>query len=326
MELSFSRISRRAVLAVALAAAGLAHAQAWPTRPVKLIVPVPPGQSTDILARVLADQLARALGQPFIVENKPGAGLTIGTDFVAKAPPDGYTLLMSSSGGLSIAPAIYARLAYDPVRDFEPIVNVALVVQTLVTAPNSGIRDAKDFVAKAKAGKLNYASSGSGSTSHLAMELFADQAEFKATHIPFKGTTEAQMQVIGGQVEVQFDALPGVASQIKAGKLKALGVGSSQRTPLLPDVPTLAEQGLKDEAYRVTGWLATAAPAGTPRPVVQRIADEIRKATQQPDVQARVAAMGFEIKDSSPEAFAAAYQLELPVWERLIKQSGARLE
>jgi tripartite-type tricarboxylate transporter receptor subunit TctC len=323
MDFSLARIGRRAVFALALMAAGFVHAQAWPTRPVKLIVPVPPGQSTDILARVLADQLARALGQPFIVENKPGAGLTIGTDFVAKAPSDGYTLLMSSSGSLAMAPAIYTRIAYDPVRDFEPITNIALVIQTLVTAPNSGIKDTKDFVAKAKAGKLNYASSGSGTTSHLAMELFADQAGFKATHIPFKGTTEAQMQVIGGQIEVQFDA-PGVASQIKAGKLKAIGVGSSQRTPLLPDVPTLAEQGYK--GFEAVGWIGMSAPAGTPAPILDKLNAEVRKALDLPDVREKLNSLSFTKVGDTREQFGAFIKSEIAKWGRIAKQSGAKAD
>jgi tripartite-type tricarboxylate transporter receptor subunit TctC len=271
---------------------GVAWAQ-YPGRAVKVIVPFTPGSATDILGRVVADQLTRSLGQPFVVENKPGAGGIIGTEAAKNAAPDGYTLAMAGSGPFGINPAVYARLPYDPVRDFEPIANIALTPQTIVVGASTPYKSLKEFVAAAKArpGAIDYGSLGNGSTSHLTMEALQAAAGIKLNHIPFKGAAEAQAQIIGGNLAAMSDTIPGLLAHLKSGKLRALGVASAQRSPFAPEVPTIAEQGYP--GFESVGWIGLAAPAKTPAAILDKLNAEVAKMLANQDVKDRLAALAF---------------------------------
>jgi tripartite-type tricarboxylate transporter receptor subunit TctC len=293
-----------------------------------MVVPFAAGGGTDVLARVIGEKLSAGLGQPVVIDNKPGAAGIIGTDAVAKAAPDGYTIVMSLSNALLTNQFLYEKLPYHPERDLTLVYQVAMGPLVLVVHPSVPAKTAPELLkyVAANKGKLAYGSYGLGAYPHLAGAHMSLTQDADMNHVAYKGEAPMVQDLIGGQIQMAYASALQAKPHIEAGKLKAIGVTGERRMSTLPNVPTLAEQGLKDEAYRLTGWLAVAAPAGTPKPIVQRLADEIRKATQQPDVQQKVATMGFELKDSSPEAFAAAYKAERPVWERLIKQSGAKLE
>ena len=326
-------LARRAIAAFSLTPALLlsvltaspATAQpAYPTRPVKIIVPIPAGQATDILARVAADQLSRALGQPFIVENRAGAGTTMGTDFVSRSAPDGYTLIMATSGGFAVAPALYAKLPYDPVRDFAPITNLGTVTQTLVTSASAPWNNLQQFMQAAGTKSMNYASAGVGSTSHLTTEAFMHQAGITMTHIPFKGAADAQPRVIAGEVEVMFDALPAVLPQVRAGKLKVLGVGSAQRTPLLPEAPTIAEQGLK--GFEAVGWIGIAAPAKTPAPILDKLNAELRHIMATPEMREKLKTLNFTPAEGSREEFGMFIGAEIAKWGAVARDAKIKPE
>lgn len=326
-------LNRRALLGAAasvvtLCVSSIAHSQAYPTKPIRMVVPFAAGGATDVLARILGEKMAVGLGQPIIIDNKSGAAGIIGTDVVAKAPADGHTLVLSLSNSLLTNQFLYDKLPYSTQRDLTLVYQIAMAPVVLMVHPSVPARTGPELLKymAANKGKLAYGSYGVGSYPHLAGAHMSLTQQADMNHIAYKGEAPMMQELLGGQIQMAYASALQAKPHIESGRIRVIGVTGERRMATLPNVPTLAEQGLKDEAYRVTGWLAIAAPAGTPRPVVQRIADEVRKATQQPDVQARVAAMGFEIKDSSPEAFAAAYKLELPVWERLIKQSGAKLE
>jgi tripartite-type tricarboxylate transporter receptor subunit TctC len=316
------------VAAAATLVLGTAHAQTYPTKPIKMVVPFAAGGGTDVLARVIGEKLSAGLGQPVVIDNKPGAAGIIGTDAVAKAAPDGYTIVMSLSNALLTNQFLYEKLPYHPERDLTLVYQVAMGPLVLVVHPSVPAKTAPELLkyVAANKGKLAYGSYGLGAYPHLAGAHMSLTQDADMNHVAYKGEAPMVQDLIGGQIQMAYASALQAKPHIEAGKLKAIGVTGERRMSTLPNVPTLAEQGLKDEAYRLTGWLAVAVPAATPKPIVQRLADEIRKATQQPDVQQKVAAMGFELKDSSPEAFAAAYKAERPVWERLIKQSGAKLE
>src|SRR5712672_2081589 len=275
-----------------LLVSGAAWAQ-YPSRPVRVIVPFTPGSATDILGRVVADQLTKSLGQPFVVENKPGAGGIVGTEAAKVAPPDGYTLAMAGSGPFAINPAVYARLPYDPVRDFEPIASIALTPQMIVVGASQPYRSLKDFVseARAKPGAIDYGSLGNGSTSHLTMEALQAAAGVRLNHIPFKGAAEAQAQIIGGNIAAMSDTIPGLLGHLKSGKLRALGVASAQRSPFAPEVPTIAEQDYP--GFESVGWIGMAAPAKTPPAVLDRLNAEIGRMLANPEVQQRLATLAF---------------------------------
>jgi tripartite-type tricarboxylate transporter receptor subunit TctC len=326
-------LSRRVWLCALASVAALcmgtaAQAQTFPSKPIRLVVPFPPGGATDILARVLGEKLAVAFKQPVVIDNKAGAAGIIGTDTVAKAPPDGHTLVLSLSNSLLTNQFLYTKLPYDTQRDLTLVYQIATAPLVLVVHPSVPANTGPELLqyVKANKGKLAYGSYGIGAYPHLAGAHMSLTQQADMNHIPYKGEAPMMQELIGGQIQMAYASALQAKPHLEAGKVKAIGVTGERRMSTLPNVPTLAEQGLKDEAYRVTGWLAMAAPAGTPKAVVDRIAAEVRAASQQPDVRSRIAAMGFEIKDSSPEAFAAAYKQELPVWERLIKQSGAKLE
>ena len=311
-----------AVLALAVAAA--AAGQTYPSKPVRIISPFPPGQATDIMARLLADNLAQSLGQPFVVENRGGAGGMLGTEVAAKAAPDGYTLVMGTIGPLAISPALYPKLGYDPVRDFAPISNLGLTPQTLVVSSSSELKTLKDLVEQAKRTPLDYASSGNGSASHLAMEMFRSVSGAQLSHVPFKGSSDAQTQVLAGRVPVMFDAIPGVAAQVKAGKLRALGIASPERSPFFPEVPTIAEQGYP--GFAAVGWIGIVAPVRTPDAILDRLNAEARHTLDRADVKQRLASLSFLPVGDSREHFAAFIRDEVAKWAKVVKDSGAKVD
>ena len=317
-------LARSLLVLLSLALAGGAFAQQYPAKPVRIIVPFPPGQATDILARLLGDQLSKSLGQQFIADNRPGAGGAVGTEAAAKAAPDGYTLVMATISTFGINPSLYPKLGYSPLRDFAPISNLGLTPQTLVASPKSGFGSLKDFVEKAKATELSYASSGNGSASHLSMELFRTASGAKLSHVPFKGNAEALTQVFGGEIPVMFDAIPGVLAPIKSGKVKALGIASPKRSPFLPDLPTIAEQGYP--GFEAVGWIGIAAPARTPEPILKTLQAAIAKALEQPEMQKRMSELAFIPVGDTPEQFTAFIKAENAKWAKAVKASGAKVD
>ncbi|MEZ2299216.1 Bug family tripartite tricarboxylate transporter substrate binding protein [Variovorax sp. RCC_210] len=335
--MTFRPLNRRTLLCATASVAAFAgvlavpaaHAQnTYPNKPIRMVVPFAAGGATDVLARVIGQKMAAGMGQPVIIDNKPGAAGIIGTDAVAKAPGDGYTVVLSLSNSLLTNEFLYDKLPYDSQRDLTLVYQIAMAPLVLVVHPSVPVKTGPELLkyAAANKAKLAYGSYGVGAYPHLAGAHMSLATQSDMNHVAYKGEAPMVQDLIGGQIQMAYASALVAKPHIDSGKIRAVGMTGERRMGTLPNVPTLAEQGMKDEAYRVTGWLAIAVPASTPKPIVARLADEVRKATQQPDVQQRVAAMGFELKDSSPELFAAAYKAERPVWERLIKQSGARLE
>jgi tripartite-type tricarboxylate transporter receptor subunit TctC len=303
-----------------------ALAQSYPTKPVRIIVPFPAGQGTDIVARVMAEQLSRSLRQQFVVDNRGGAGGIIGTEAAAKAPPDGYTLVMATSGPIGINPGLYPKLPYDAVSDFAPISNIALVAQTLVTPADGPITSLQDLLAlmKAKPGEVTFASSGNGTTSHLTLEMLRSRLGLDVQHVPYRGSPAAMVDVIAGTVTAMFDAMPGVLGNIKGGKLRPLAVSTPQRSPFLPDVPTIAET--VSPGFDATGWIGIAAPAGTPPAIVRLLHGEIVKALGLPEVKDKMRDLAFTPVGDTPEAFAAFIKAEIAKWTKVVRDSGAKVE
>jgi tripartite-type tricarboxylate transporter receptor subunit TctC len=322
---SINRVAAFATAAL-LCVASTAFAQAYPTKPVKIIVAFTAGSATDILARVVADSLSKSLGQPFLVENKPGAGGSVGTAQAKDAAPDGYTLVAAGSGPFGINPAIYSNLPYDPLRDFEPIGHIVLTPQVIVVGAQTPYKSIKDLVAaaKAKPGEIAYASLGNGSTSHLTIEALQSAAGIKMNHIPFKGSSDAQTQIIGGQVPLMSDTVSGVLAQVKAGKLRAIGVAIPQRSPYLPDVPTIAEQGFP--GFESVGWIGLAAPAKTPVAILDKLNAELRKINQDPAVKAKLEQLAFTPITGSRQEFGAWIKSEIEKWKKVAKDSGAKAD
>jgi tripartite-type tricarboxylate transporter receptor subunit TctC len=312
------------VLAVAFAAS--APAQDFPTKTIKIIVPFAPGGNVDITARLVAPGLSEVLGQPVVVENKPGAGGTIGADLVAKSPPDGYTLLMGSNSTFSVAPSLYPKNPYNPLRDFAPVIMIASAPFVLVVNGSSPITSVRALVARAKVapGKLTMSSAGTGSSNHLVGELFQEITTTTFTHIPYKGSGQALTDLMGGQVDLHFDQITSAASYIQAGKLKALLVTAPQRVPMLMDVPTAAEAGYPTfEATNVTGLIA---PAGTPREVIEILAAATQKVIAQPATREKFADLGAEATGGTPEQFAAYIRDDLAKWKRIVKDANVKVE
>ncbi len=308
-----------------LTLAGLSQAQTWPTRPVKLVVPFAAGGTTSILGRAMADKLAPLLGQPVVVDNRPGAGGNVGMDAVAKSEPDGYTLLMGPIG-LAINPALYNKMSFDPIKDLAPIGLYAGAPNILVVHPSVPAQSLKDLIAlfKANPGKYNYASNGNGTSSHLAAEMLKSSAGVDIVHIPYKGGAPAMADLLAGQVTMLFDQMPAVMPQVKGGKVRALGVSSAQRSAAAPDVPSLAEAGLP--GFDMTVWFGLLAPARTPAAVVQRVNTEMGKVLQDPEFRAFLAGLGVTPMGGSPEAFASFIQTETQRWAQVVKASGARID
>jgi tripartite-type tricarboxylate transporter receptor subunit TctC len=323
-----NRLVTHAAAAALFFACTTLPAQTFPNRPLKIVVPFPPGGATDILARVLAEKMSAKMGQPVIVDNKAGAAGIIGTDAVAKSPPDGYTMVLGLSNSMLTNVFLYEKLPYDPRKDIIMVSQIATAPLALVVHPSVKANNATEllqYVTQNK-GKVSYGSYGQGTYPHLAGAWMSAQQHADMSHVPYKGESPMIQDLVAGQIQMAYASVLVAKPYIDAGKIKALGVTGERRVSALPNVPTLVEQGFKDDAYRATGWLAIGLPAGTPKPIVQRIADEVRAACEQPDVKQRIVGMGFEVKCSTPDAFAAQYQKEVPVWERLIKQSGAKLE
>lgn len=315
---------------VSIAAPALAQT-AWPTRPVKIVVPFAPGGTTDILARAVAPELSKAFGQTFIVDNRGGAGGNVGADIVAKSPADGYTLLMGTVGTHGINKSLYSRMPYDPQKDFAPITLVAAVPNVMVMqtekAKAMGINNVLDFIAYAKAhpGQLNMASSGNGTSIHLAGELFKSKTGIFMTHIPYTGSGPAMMGMVSGTVDVMFDNLPSAMPQIKGGKLKAFAVTSSQRSAAMPDLPTIEEAG-KLKGFEASSWFGLLAPAGTPADVVLRIQQETAKALNSPAIKEKLLAQGAIPSGNSPQEFARLIDAEIKKWAPVVKASGAKVD
>ena len=300
--------------------------QTWPARPIKWIVPFAPGGTTDILARTVGEKLAVALGQPVIIENKPGAGGGLGADFVAKAVPDGYTILGGTISTNAINASLYKDLPYDPVKDFIPITLIARVPNMLVVNNDVPAKTVAELIAlmKKNPGKYTFASSGNGTSQHLSGELFKGMAGVDMQHIPYKGSPPALQDVMGGSVTMTFDNITTAWPLAKGGKLRALGVTTAKRSPAAPDVPTLAEAGLT--GYEIGSWQGVFAPAGTPPPIVARLNTEIVKIINMPDVKEKLLALGAEPVGNSTEEFTAFVKTEVVKWGDVVKKSGAKVD
>ena len=324
-----TRFDRRSLLAglAALLAAGLVHAQAFPNKTIKFIVPYPPGGTSDILARSLGPKLTEALGQPVLVENKPGATGNIGADFVAKSPADGYTLLLADIGSLAIAPSVFPTLPFDPVKDFAPVIMVAYSPHILAAHPSVPAKDAKELVAlaKAKPDSLNFAISGIGGANHLAGIDFAMRTGIKWTYIPYKGGSQAIADVMGGQAQVLFNGMLATYPAVKDGKLKALAVSSLKRFSAAPEIPTVAESaGLP--GFETGSFQGIVAPAGTPADVVAKLHATITKILATPEMQDRLGKAGAETRPGTPAEFGAFIASEKSRWAKVVKESGAKFD
>ena len=322
--------TRRAVLALAALAAEAgplaARAQAWPARPIRIVVPFPPGGGTDIIARETTQRVAAATGWTFVVDNRPGAGGNLGVDAVAKAPADGYTLVLGQTSNLAINPSLYAKLPYDPQKDLAPILVVATAPLVLVTGAQTQFRSVAEVVAasKAKPGVVNFASPGNGTVAHLTGEMFQKAAGIRLQHVPYKGTSQALTDVLAGTVELYMSSVPTMLGQIKQNKVRPLAVTSARRVDDLPTVPTLVESGYK--GFDATTWFGLLAPANTPREVIARINAEFNKALKMPELAKRLGDEGADPAGGTPEQFAALIREDIPRWGRVVRESGAKVD
>ena len=306
-----------------LAAPAIALAQAYPAKPVRVIVTFPPGSTPDIVGRTLASRLQESMGQPFPVENRSGAGGNVGADVVAKAAPDGYTLLVSTNGVFAINKALYKSMPFDPDKDIAPVSLLATAPQMLVVNPSLGIRDFKQFLehARRNPGKLSYGSVGAGSASHLTMELLKSDAGVSLVHVPYKGFPPAVTDMLSGNIHTMFAIVPGVLPHVKAGKMNGLTVTALRRSDLAPNVPSVAELGYPQ--LESLAWIGLGAPAGTPRDIVVRLANEAARQMRSGDVRSLLGRQGFEVVAGTPEEFASWVRAESERWARVIRASGA---
>jgi tripartite-type tricarboxylate transporter receptor subunit TctC len=319
-------VARLACAALAAAAAGAAFAQAgYPGKPVRMVVPSSAGGGTDIVARIVAPELTKRLGQQVIIDNRPGAGTMIGIEVAAKSPPDGYTLLMGLST-LAINSALYKKVPYDPQRDFAPITQVVSSASIIVVHPSVPVQSVKALIAFARArpGQLNYASAGTGTYPHMTMELFLSMARIKMVHIPYKGTSPAMIDMVAGQVSTMAATILTGMPQIRAGRLRPLGITSSARSPIVPDIPTVAEAGLP--GYESVQWYGMLAPARTPKDIITRLHAEGTRVLQQPEIKARFAADGADVVASTPEEFTRYIESELTKWAKVAREAGIQPE
>ncbi len=313
-----------AICALALAAAG-ASAQTYPVRLIRIAVPVPPGGSNDLLARIVAEKLAASMGQPVVVDNRPGASGNIATEFVAKSAPDGYTLLMANTAHV-INPSLFPKLPYDPVRDFSPVALMVSVHFALVVHPSVPARSVKEFIAYARSrpGALTFASAGNAAPHHLAMELLKSMARVDLTHVPYKGAGQFVPALVAGEVSSVIGAVNSLLPHVRSGRLRALGMAGSRRTPLLPGVPTIAEAALP--GFALDNWGGMLVPAGTPRAIIDRLNGEIVKALRDPQIVDQLAAQGIEVIGSTPEEFQELMKTHLAKWARVVREANIRLE
>ncbi|WP_431509477.1 tripartite tricarboxylate transporter substrate binding protein [Variovorax sp. DAIF25] len=326
----FRTLARRHVLGALAATACLAGlpaawAQGYPTKPVKLVVPYPPGGPTDIVARIVAQKLSEQTGQQFIVDNRPGAGGNTGAEFVARSAPDGYTLVVATTAH-AINPSLFKHLGYRVTKDLAPVSLLTSGPLVIVANPELPAKNVAELIAlaKAKPGQLNFASSGNGQSTHLSAELFASMAGVKMTHVPYKGSAPALTDVMGGQAQLMFDTMLSAMPHVKGGKLKALAVTGAKRSPAAPELPTVAESGLP--GYEAIAWNGLLAPAGTPPETIARLSAELRKALTLPEVREKFEAQGFAATWNTPEAFGGFLQAEVEKWAQVVKVSGATLD
>lgn len=307
-----------------LLAAGSLQAQTYPTRPIRLIVAFPPGGSTDIIARVIGQRLGERLGQQVVIDNRGGAGGTLGTEIAAGAAPDGYTLTMGTTSTHVVSVAVYSKLRYDPTKDFSPITLVAVTPYLLVVHPGVQAKTLKEFVSlvKAQPGKLNFASAGNGTTTHLAMEMLKSVAGMDIVHVPFNGNGPANTAILGAQVQALFGSMPAVLPHAKSGKLRPLAVGTSKRSPAFPDVPTVAESGYA--GYEASLWLGFIAPKGTPQPIVDRLHKELTAIVAMPETQDALQKNGADPITNTPAAFAALIKDEIGKYVKAVKAAGMK--
>jgi tripartite-type tricarboxylate transporter receptor subunit TctC len=328
MKLEFCKIMRLFWIAGILVGLPLqANAQSdYPNRPIRLIIGFPAGGSTDIVGRVVAQKLSERLGQAVIVENKGGAGGTIGTDAAAKAAPDGYTLTLGTTSTMAVAPGAYSKLGYDPIKNFSPISLVAVTPYLLVVNPQVPANTLAELVtlAKSQPDKLNFASAGNGSTTQLAMEMLNDVAGMKMTHIPYKGNADADLAILSNQAQVLFGSMPALLQHAKTNKLRALAVGTSKRSPALPDVPTVAEQGYP--GFEAALWLGVLAPAGTPKPIIDKLNKELVAIAATPDFKAAMDKNGADATSNTPEQFANLIKNEVSKYGSIVKKLGIKLD
>ena len=299
--------------------------EAYPSRPVKFILPFPPGGGTDILGRVIAEQLSANLGQPVVTENRGGAGGNVGAEAAAHSAPDGYTIVLVAPS-LAISKTLYSKLNYDPVKDFAPISLVATVPNVMITNPAVEAKNLQEFIelARSRPGAMNYGSGGAGTSNHLAGELFNIVTGTKLVHVPYKGVNLAMQGVLAGEIQLVFIGIPAALPHIKAGKLRALALVAPQRSPALPEVPTVAEAGLKD--FEVTTWYGIMTPAGTPRPIVSRLNAELVKIMHTPEVKERLAGMATDPLTSTPEEFAAYLKQEIAKWGDVVRKAHLKAD
>jgi tripartite-type tricarboxylate transporter receptor subunit TctC len=306
--------------------AGGALAQAYPNKPIKMIVGFPPGGGTDVVARVISAKVQEWWGQPVTVENRPGATGTIGADAVAKSAPDGYTLIMGHVNSTGLAPNLFPKLPYDPIKDFAAVSYVGYVPNVLAVHPSVGVKSVKELIAllKANPGKYNYASSGNGSTQHIAGEVFKQLTGTSIVHVPYKGSGDAIKDLLAGVVAMNFDTMPPVMPHIQAGKLRGLAISTPKRLAQLPDVPTFAEEGIT--GFDVTNWYGVMAPGGTPREIVAKLNADINKAMQVPEVRARLENVGTQLREMSVAEFDAFMKSEVAKYAKIIKDTGVKIE
>ena len=318
------KASIRLLAALAFACAGNTFAQSYPSHPIKVLVPWPPGQATDVAARMVAERLVPVLGQPLVVDNRPGAGGVVGSEVAAKSPADGYTLLAGSSGPISISPNVQ-KVAYEPLKDFAPISLLAVNPFVLVVNPSIPAKSLKELIAllKANPGKYSFASSGSGATSHLMSVLFNMMAGVNAVHVPYKGSSQSITDVVNGQVAYTIETVPAVAGLVKADKLRALAVTSAKRAEAMPEVPTIAETL---PGYEMFGWIGLMAPAGTPAAITERISAETRKIMQDPEIRKRFLAAGMEPAGNTPAEFSEFLRKQNDRYGSIVKQANVKLD
>ncbi|MBI3068549.1 MAG: tripartite tricarboxylate transporter substrate binding protein [Betaproteobacteria bacterium] len=316
------------VLLVAALATGSppAAGQTYPAKPIRWIVPFPPGGGTDLISRALAQKLAEAWGQQVVADNRPGSGGTLGLGIAAKAPGDGYTVVLGQLANMAIAPGLYRKLPYDPLRDFAPVTQVIATPLILVSHPSFPAKNVKELVAlaRAKPDLVTFGSPGNGTTGHLAAEMIKTAAKVRMLHVPYKGASPALTDLLGGQITIYVSSIPPALPLIKAGRLKALGITSAKRLPGMPEVPTIAESGIP--GYEVTNWYGVLVPAGTPREIVARLHAELVRIMQLPDVRERFTSEGGDVVGNTPEQFSEFIKREIPKWTRAVRDSGARVD